>query len=252
MLRSARALPVLAALLAAAPPALADDIDAQAARLAALRADVETLSSDLELEKEDLRGRLRAIEAQNVDLEVQIRREELRLERLLAEEQKQQALLDDAQGGDDLTPVVREGLDAFRASVRAGLPFKVEDRLASLDALDAKLTDRSLSAEQASARLWAFAEDERRLSRENALGRQVISLGGEELLVDTARLGMVALYYRTPEGAFGQAVPVGDGWTWQPLTGAAEAEQVSALFDALAKGVRVGFFTLPTPLAGAR
>jgi hypothetical protein len=82
-----RFLPFLA--LAMTVPALASDIETQAEQLASLRSEVEALSSQLELDKEDLRGRLRAVEAQTVDLEVQIRREELRLERLLAEEESQ-------------------------------------------------------------------------------------------------------------------------------------------------------------------
>lgn len=244
---------LLAALLVPlSAAAQSSDIEAQAERLAALRSEVESLSSELELEKEDLRGRLRAVEAQNVDLEVQIRREELRLERLLAEEEKQRTLLDEAQGPDDLSPVVRAGIAQFRSHVEAGLPFKVEERLKSLSELERKVADQEMSPEQASARLWAFAEDERRLTRENALGRQVIPLGGEDTLVDTARVGMIAMYYRTPEGTYGQAVPSGDGWSWQAITGTVEAEQVATLFDALSQGVRVGTFTLPNLLAGAR
>lgn len=245
-----RFLPFLA--LAMAVPALASDIETQAEQLASLRSEVEALSSQLELDKEDLRGRLRAVEAQTVDLEVQIRREELRLERLLAEEESQQALLDEAQGPDDLTPVVRSGIAQFREHVRAGLPFAVSDRISSLDELESKLSEETMSAQQAAARLWAFAEDERRLTRENTLARQVISLSGEETLVDVARVGMIAMYYRTPEGTYGQAVPDGDGWTWAPLTHTEDAAQAADLFDALSQGIRVGEFTLPNPLAGAR
>ncbi|MFT4979727.1 MAG: TolA-binding protein, partial [Myxococcota bacterium] len=109
MLRSLLLLLLLLLLLAASllcAPASAGDIDAQAERLAALRGEVETISAELELDKADLRSRLRAVEAQTVDLEVQIRREELRLERLLTEEEKQRSLLDEAAGTEDLTPTV--------------------------------------------------------------------------------------------------------------------------------------------------
>ena len=227
----------------------AGDIEAQAERLATLRAEVEALSSEVELEKEDLRGRLRALEAQQVDLEVQIRREELRLERLLAEEEKQRQVLESAASRDDLSPAVRAGITQLRAVVSAGLPFKASERLGALAELEQKLSDGSLSAEQAATRLWAFAEDERRLTRENALDRQVIPLEGEEVLVDVARVGMVALYFHTPSGAYGQARREGDGWRWVLLTSEADAAQAEALFDALARGIRVGWFSLPQPLS---
>ena len=100
----------------------------------------------------------------------------------------------------------------------------------------------------AAARVWAFAEDERRLSRENVLDRQVISLDGEEVLVDVARLGMVAMYWRAPDGRVGQSRRSESGWTQQRLE-SAQAEQVEVLFDSLANGIRSGVFELPGLLA---
>jgi propanediol dehydratase small subunit len=245
-----KTLPLLAVLLFTGVSA-AGDVEAQAERLAALRSDVEALASELELEKGELTAQLRAIEAQKVDLEVQIRREDLRMERLIAEEASQRALLEDAEGADDLTPVVQEGILTFQDHVRRGLPYQHSARLAALADLESRLQDRSLTTEQVAARLWAFAEDERRLSRENALDRQVIALEDGEVLVDVARLGMVAMYYRTPTGEYGQAVRQGDTWTWQRIQDADDVEQLSELFDALSRGIHVGWFTLPHLLNGA-
>lgn len=239
-------------LLLCAGTASAGELEAQAERLAALRADVETISSELELEKDELTGRLRAIEAQKVDLEVQIRREDMRMERLIAEEISQQALLEEAEGADMLTPVVEEGIQTYRDHIRLGLPFKHSARLDALADLESRLQERTLTTEQVAARLWAFAEDERRLSRENTLDRQVIELEDGEVLVDVARLGMVAMYYRTPEGAYGQATRQGDGWTWEAIGDSGEIEQLAGLFDALSRGIHVGWFTLPRPLNGAQ
>ena len=83
--------PVSLALLLslAASTAHASSVQEQAEELAQLRAEVEGLSEQLSAGKDDARGKLRAIEAQKVELEVQVRRQELRLERLLDEEQRQ-------------------------------------------------------------------------------------------------------------------------------------------------------------------
>jgi len=223
----------------------ADDYQAQAERLASLRAEVEALSSELTADKEEARGRQRAIEAQKVELEVQLRRQELRLERLVAEEEALRAAI---AGGGEASPEVRavvmRGIGALEAEVHAGLPFQTEARLQALDELRGKLAADTVAPEQAAARLWAFAEDERRLSRENALARQVIEWRGEEVLVDVARIGMVALYWQAPDGAVGIARRDGDRWQWSELHGG-DAESASELFTALEKGIHSGWFSLP-------
>ncbi len=239
--------PVSLALLLslAASTAHASSVQEQAEELAQLRAEVEGLSEQLSADKDDARGKLRAIEAQKVELEVQVRRQELRLERLLDEEQRQREVLADTDGGGgDLDATVLTALGDLRAQVEQGLPYKTSQRLSALDELRGKLADGSLTAEQTAARVWAFAEDERRLTRENALDRQVVSLGGEEVLVDIVRVGMIALYWRAPDGTVGRARSEGDAWTYQPVTGS-DADAVVGLFDAMGKGIRTGWFSLP-------
>ena len=239
------------ALLFVAFPASAAEVSAQAERLANLRADVETLHDEIQAEKEDHRGRLRALEAQKVDLEVQLRRQELRLERLLDDELAlQERIRKGSVGSEDVVSVVQEGIGGMRAYVRGSLPFKSEDRLAALAALDKQLEDGVLPPEQVATRLWAFAEDERRMGRENALGRQVAVIDGGNQLVEVARLGMVAMYWRGPDGAVGQVVREGQDWRWVVVDNAEAQGQIEAVFDALGRGIRVGWFSLPSPLAG--
>ncbi len=233
--------------------AWADEVADQANRLAALRAEVEALADQLDEQKEDARNRLKSVEAQQVDLEVQVRRQELRIERLVAEEEAQRATLAAAGEGDGgLRPVVEDGLGQMRSSIQAGLPFKQEDRLKAVDDLSSRLADGSLTVEQVAARLWALAEDERRLGRENALDRQVIALDGDEVLVEVARVGRLGLYFRAPDGSVGQARASSAGWTWQRLNEPAQQEQVAALFDGLTRGIRVGVYELPALVSEVR
>ena len=81
-------------------PAVAQEVaDTRAAELAKLRREVETMSQDLTLANEDLRSQLKAIEAQKVEIEVQIRREELRqLRRLAARAERGGPVLLDPDG----------------------------------------------------------------------------------------------------------------------------------------------------------
>ncbi|MDP2309461.1 MAG: DUF3450 family protein [Pseudomonadota bacterium] len=225
--------------------------DSRAEALARLRREVETLSTELGEEKEDARGRLRAIEAQKVEIEVQIRREELRLAQVAGEAEARRAeLTSHATRGADLALAVQAAIARMRAVVAAGLPFHLPDRLAEMDTLSSQLATASLTPEAAAARLWAFTEDELRLARENGLDRQVVSVDGAEVLADVARLGMVALYFRTEGGVVGMVTRGGGGWQWTRLEDREDEKAVGVLFDKLKHGVRTGAFTLPNPYAG--
>lgn len=239
-----QALPLLLAFVAGSP-ALAQD-DARARRLADLRAEVAELSETIELERDDLRARLRALDAQKADVQVQLRRAELRLTELRkAADERKDALAGEESAGEALNPVIKDGLAELRKVVRAGLPFRVDERLAALDALEAQVDEGVLRPRKAAHRVWQFYEDELRLTRENALDRQVIELGGEEVFAEVARIGTLAIYFRTEEGVVGRAVRSGEDWTWTPYTDAASIEQVEGLFDALEKQIRAGWFELP-------
>lgn len=223
------------------------DLSGRAENLARLRAEVEALATEVSLAKEDLRARLRSIDTRVAEAESEIRREEVRLTQLEGEAERTRQLIS-AQGAnaDVLVPAVEDGLASMRAVVAGGLPYRVDERLEALAELEAGLEGGSLSAEDAAARLWGLAEDELRLTKENGLDKQVITLEGEELLVQVARLGMVALYFRTEDGRVGRAARGADGaWTWVTLEGAEEQAQLADLFDALDKGIRVGWFELP-------
>lgn len=230
--------------------AWAADLSGRAENLARLRAEVEELATEVSLAKEDLRARLRSIDTRIAEAESEIRREEVRLTQLEGDAERTRQLIS-AQGAsaDVLGPAVRDGLASMRAVVGTGLPYRTEERLAALDELEAGLDAGTLSAEDAAARLWGLAEDELRLTKENGLDKQVITLDGEELLVRVARLGMVALYFQTEDGRVGKAVRGADGsWSWLTLSGAEEQAQLYDLFDALDKGIRVGWFELPYAL----
>lgn len=233
-------------LLALASRADAGDLSQQARQLAELRAEVEGLSTELGLEREELSARLRAMDAQRADLEVQVRREELRLQQLDEAADKQRQSLDaDARTGEVLRPALAESFSAIGRTIDTGLPYRQAERRQALDDLQAQVDDRLLSPQAAAARLWAFVEDERRLARENALDRQVITLDGQERMVEVARLGMVAIFFRTEDGRVGWAEARDGAWTWTAAASAEDQARVLDLFDSLQKQIRVGWFDLP-------
>jgi outer membrane murein-binding lipoprotein Lpp len=227
----------------------ANDITRLAEQLTTLRAEVEELAEELENQKIDTRGKLSSISSQRSDLEMQVQREELRVKQLRQARQKR---MEEVQVGDDaraqLTPTVLASIANVRESVSRGLPFKVEDRVAELNKLEAQIQDQIISPEQGASRLWQFVEDELRLTRENGMYRQMIILEGEEVLADVVRLGMVALYFKTNDARYGYVERAGSGWAYVAVTDEEGTEQLELLFDTFKVNIRVGYFELQNGL----
>jgi predicted RNase H-like nuclease (RuvC/YqgF family) len=238
-------------LVAAGSTALAQDSDLTrfAEQLAALRADVEALSADVETAKDDQRARLRSLQTQKTDLDMQTQREDRRIKQLEAKmaEQKQE-VAQESEVVDALKPALLESIENLRGSIRGGLPFKRGERLAELDKLEGQVKGGVISPQNGANRLWQLTEDEFRLSKENGIYRQTINLGGEEMLVDVARVGMVAMYFRTDDGRYGYVRRVGSDWNYEQVADEEDREKVQRLFDDFKKQIRVGFFELPNAL----
>lgn len=238
-----------AALFAGTVAAAADDPAALAKRLTALRAEVEELSASLVSEREALRAEQRSAESRSAELESQVRQEEIRAsekERSLARARAEIAA--DTAAWDAVSPTVFRAVEQLERSVREGIPFRQEERLASLAAIRDAVASRSLDPRLGVQRLWQTFEDELRLARENALDRQAIDVGGERLFVQVARLGTVAMYFQTDEGRTGAARREASGWTWVWRDGEEEAETIRELFKAFDKQQRSGPVALPWAL----
>ncbi|MCB9694164.1 MAG: DUF3450 family protein [Alphaproteobacteria bacterium] len=215
--------------------------DTRGARLAGLRAEVAALRADVQRDQADLDARLAALSLARSEAEVALSSEELALERLRADLARQR---EEVAGEDPyavLAPVVRAGVDRLRDRIRAGLPFRQAERLASLDELAAGLDSGTVPPDKAATRLWQAVEDELALTRENALDRQVVTIDGQERLVAVARLGMLALYFRADDGTVGWW----DGQGWTVATERLDRARVDELFTALDRRIRTGWFDLP-------
>lgn len=252
----ARAL--LAGLVAAAAVLGVNDLYAQdslqnlANRLVALRGEVDELQSELDLAREEHKNKMSYLSAQKAELEANRDRQRLRIQQLEQEledfRQEQAAAGDDA---DTLRPVVADIILRVREQVATGFPFKVQERLAELDDIDTQLANRVVTPQRAVNRLWAFLDDEIRISRENAIYSQTINLEGENVLADVAKLGTVMMYFKTGDNRYGRVVRRDDGWRYETLDDAGDQEQVENLFDSLRKQIRQGYFQLPYAIAAS-
>jgi hypothetical protein len=220
-----------------------------AERLVALRGQVDELQSELEVRREEHKNRMAYLTAQLGDLEASHGREELRVKQLQSDlEEMRTEIAGAGVSAGDLAPFLRLQTALLRTQVESGFPFKIKERLAALDEMESQLDSGLLTAQRGVNRLWAFIEDEFRISRENAIYSQSIAWDGQNVLVDVAKLGSVMMFFRTRDLSYGRAVPGERGWRWERLDSSADQELVARLFDSLRKQIRQGYFELPVAL----
>jgi len=241
---------LLAALALSSPNAFPQDAtEALTSRLIEMRGQVDQLQSELNLKREEHKNRMAYLTAQLTETEASRDREALRVRQL--EEDLEQMKVDVAAAGatsEMLTPIVLQYLVELREQVRTGFPFKVGERMAELDEVESQLNTNVITAHRAFNRLWAFVEDELRITRENAIYTQSINLNGDNMLVDIAKLGNAMMYFRTRDLQYGRAVETSQGWRFELLDSAGDQELVARLFDSLRKQIRQGYFQLPNAL----
>ncbi len=232
-----------------AVPVFADQLADMATRLAKLRGEVETLSSELASESADGRDQLRSLARQKGDLELEIKKEQTRVAKLrLAISAKRKAVDAAKQEDGEMAPLFEKKLEAVREYVGGTLPFRTSDRLSELDKIEEQYKSGLLSAPKAVGRLWAFIEDELRLCRENGLYQQTIVVDGESQLADVIRVGMVTLYFKVGENTVGKAVQKDGKWSYVRLNDPAEQKAVIELFQSFKKQIRAGYFSIPNAL----
>lgn len=227
------------------------NVEEKAERLIALRAQVEELNQELDLLKQEHRADMGALAAQKAELEANRKRQETTLKQIeqqIAENREKAAAA--GVDNDKLKPVLLTAIDELETHIAASIPFKIEERQAELGEIRTQLESDILPANRAANRLWAFYEDEIRLTRENGIYSQTIELNSERVLADVAKLGTVMMYFRTNDGTYGEVVRSGDGWRYEILSAADQVAAVENLFDSLQKQIRQGFFELPNTLAG--
>ena len=226
-----------------------DPTQTLADRLIQMRGQVDELQSELNLKREEYKNRMSYLTAQLAEMEASRDREALRIRQL---EQELEQIRDEVTAAgatsESLSPVVLGFLDELRSQVATGFPFKAGERVAELDEIETQLNSGVMTAQRAFNRLWAFVEDELRITRENAIYTQSITLGGDHVLVDIAKLGNAMMYFRTRDLKYGRAVETESGWRFELLQSAADQELVARLFDSLRKQIRQGYFQLPNAL----
>lgn len=243
-----RKLFILLPIILSSPVSFADDLDDLVKTLVSIRGEVEELQTQLDSAKQAHRMRLESLNTQFTDLNVENQRQTVALEKLQQAITKQQEAIQQQKSSEiSLAPTLLDAIQGLESTVNNSLPFKTDERLQALAELKQQIKANTLDGKKAANRLWAFIEDEIRLSRENGIYSQTISLNGAKRLVDVAKLGSVLMYFKTDDQHVGKAVKKGDNWQFIELMGEQDKEKIALLFDSLQKQIRQGYFELPNP-----
>lgn len=252
----------LAALLLAAIAAVwgagissarADRLRRWARELARLRSRISLANGALKSERTRGLLKLKSLESRRGELRMQLDAAGLRLGAIRLKLSRQRRKFKARKGKSAvLIPVVSANIVKLKSLVKAGLPFKREARLKSLEELAVKLKSGRVAPESAASRLWRFIEDELKLCSEVALDEIAISLGekasGKRRLVPVVRLGMVTLFTRLGPKSYGRIFRGRDGrWRHVSIVDKGHGAQVALLFKNLGKQIREGVYGLPLP-----
>ncbi|CAM9937116.1 unnamed protein product, partial [Chrysoparadoxa australica] len=218
-----------------------------AEKIVQLRTEVETLNTENNARKAELQSELKSLQSRKAQVSAQMQQIELSLkqgqERLKTiKEELSKATID----GDTLVPLLKKEVVQVKSWVQGSLPFQKEKRLKEVNDIQEGLETGVLTGQKALGKLWAFIEDELRLGRENGVHRQTLVIDGEENLVSVAKLGMVAMFYKTSDNRYGFTKRNKSGsFDFIPLKQKESVEQVAMLFDGLKKQIRTGQYTIP-------
>jgi len=241
---------LLAGSLTCGTALIAGTEDNMAQSLMQLRAEVEKLNTQIQDEKDDTKAAMRSLVLEKNELDATIGREDLKIKQLEQEIGKVKKQIEAAsKNSEGIKPVVLEAVANLKARISNELPFKTAERLEDVERIETQMNDGLLTPQKALAQVWNSYADEVRMSRENGLFKQTIQLDGKDRLAEVARLGTVMMYFMTPDDRVGYVAKDGNGWFYKEEVSKEGKDQILALFDAMHKQIRTGYFTLPNAIA---
>ncbi|MEA2091534.1 MAG: DUF3450 family protein, partial [Campylobacterota bacterium] len=205
-----------------------------------LRADVESLYTSIDENKEQYKYQMKSLAMQSADSEAQINRHITSIKLAKNELNKIKTKIEKKSSkSTDLKPLLNYAMDQLEKSIKEGLPFKVEDRVASIDKIRTQLRNGSISEEKALSLIWANYDDSIRVTKEIGLFKQEINLNGKNILAQVAKIGSVMMFFSTPDEKVGYVIKDASKYSYKVIS---DPE------DALQKNIRTGYFTLPNAL----
>ena len=214
-----------------------------------LRGDVENLYTNIKENKEGYHSEMKSLSMQITDTEAQINRKNTSIKLAQSELNKiTRKIKETSSGNSEIKPLVLNALDLLEKSINEGIPFMITPRVADLHKIKADLESGLITNEKALLLTWTSYDDTIRVTKEIGLFKQEINIKGKKVLAQIAKLGSVAMFFSTPSNEVGFVVKDANKYDYKQITNPEDIKKIVALFDALQKQIRTGYFELPNAL----
>jgi len=223
-----------------------NNVDVMAEELVKLRSQVEELNSELDNKKNSYKSRMLMLSNQRAELDASLKREDLIIKQQQQNIEKNKKRVKElGSDSSSLKPILIDSIASIKEYIETTIPFKRNERMNEIEKIKEQLEADVIDSEKAANRLWAFVEDEIRLTKENGIYRQTVVVDNREVLADIARLGMIFMYFELPGEQYGLVKRNDNDYSYELIRDNDHKKQVALLFDSLRKQIRQGFFELP-------
>lgn len=227
----------------------AQNTEALVASIMKLRADVESLYTSIDENKDNYKAQMKSLTLQSADTQAQINRKSTSIKLADLELQKIKLKIANTSAGNiELKPLLTNSFNLLEQTIQNGIPFKVQERLSAVKKIKTQLSEGLITQEKALALLWVSYDDNIRLTKEIGIFKQNIKIDSQNILAQVAKIGSVMMFFSTPNNQVGYVTKVDGKYIYVVATDEEEIKQIVALFDALTKQIRTGYFTLPNAL----
>lgn len=224
----------------------ADSWDSLVKGLTSNRAEIETLSKEIDSIQREKQADLDQWVMRKTELQAQVEKEKLRQLQL---DEKLKRLQSRVKNDSKTDPQAQKKLihwiASFKSTVKDSIPFAQTERLETLERLEARVKKAHEPMEYILADLWAFIEDELKLASSNEYKIIDIKINNKKRKSEVARLGLMSLFAVTPDGKIYKASKTDNKWVWSDIHSGKEQESVLALVKNLKNKNETGIYQLP-------
>lgn len=215
-------------------------------KLTQARADVETLSQEIDSIQKEKQSDLEQWTQRKTELEGQIQKEQLRslqisekLKRLESRVKLQSKADPQAQ------KKLLAWIERFETWVPGTIPFLHESRQESLKNLKIRAQKSQEPIEFVMSDFWLFVESEIKLAQSNEYKIVDIQFAGQKKKCEVARLGLQSLFVVTPDKKILKASKEAGVWKWKDIESSDDQSAVLLLVKNLKNKNGSGYYHLP-------
>lgn len=218
-------------------------------KLTQTRAEVETLSQEIDSLQREKQADLEQWTQRKTELEAQMQKEQLRSLQI-GEKLKRLESRVKLQGKTDPQAQKRllSWIERFETWVPSTIPFLHESRQDSLKNLKQRAQKAQEPIEFVMADFWSFVETEIKLAQSNEYKIVDIQLAGIQKKCEVARLGLQSLFVVTPDKKILKAVRDAGSWKWKDIESGEDQNSILLLVQNLKNKNGSGYYHLPVDL----